>query len=112
MSFDFMNLIVLLLITVGLKELIILHCNFVTPEGILSCVRMPSLERFDYYNEDGVPTSFVKEIIAQNPCLETLAVNLDYPRGYKRSAAEVLKEIEDSKTRRFKTLANMVMVFP
>jgi len=63
----------------GLNELIILHCNnFVTHEGVLlSCVRMPSLGRFEYYNEDGVPTSFLKEIIGQNPSLGTLGVKLD-----------------------------------
>jgi len=72
---------------------------------------MPSLERFDYYDEDGVPTSFVQDVIAQNPSLETLGVNLDYPRRHKTSATGVLAEIKDlNNNGRFKTLVNLVII--
>jgi len=71
---------------------------------------MPSLERFDYYDEDGVPTSFVQDVIAQNPSLETLGVNLDYPRWHKTSASGVLAEIKDLNNGLFKTLVNLVII--
>jgi len=61
---------------VGLKKLLsILHCRFVTPEGILSCLRFPAyLRRFETLTKTTrVPKSVVLQIGVQNPSLELLS---------------------------------------
>jgi len=76
-----------MLIDVGLKEFSIRSCPFVSPKGILSCLRFPSLLRFDYVSAKRLLKSFVLLVLSQNPSLELLAVNLVDKRS------DVLKEI-------------------
>jgi len=62
----------------------------VTSEGILSCVQLPFLRRFDYVSAEArVSKSFVSMILCQNPNLKSLAVNLI------DNKSEVVKEIKN-----------------
>jgi len=60
----------------GLKFLSIRSCFSVTPEGILSCLRLPSLKRFNFLTKDPVHESFVVQLVSQNPNLEVLSLKL------------------------------------
>jgi len=60
----------------GLKFLSIRSCHKVTPEGLLSTLRLPSLQRFDYFTKDPVRNSFVVQFASQNLNLEVLALKL------------------------------------
>jgi len=95
-----LTLIISLLIVVGLKELTIFHCPLVTPEGLLSTLKLPFLRRLDYIAAVDVSNSFVLGIISQNPSLKTLAVNM------MGLSSEVLKEIDDPQL----TIDDMVLI--
>jgi len=72
----------------GLKELSITDCDSVTPDGILSCVKLPFLRHFKYVALSRVSKSFVLQICSQNPSLESIAVNCS------GSTSEVAKEVK------------------
>jgi len=62
----------------------------VTPEGILSILKLPFLRRFEYVAPVRVSNSFAWQILPQNPSLELLAVNL-----VTKADAELLKEFNN-----------------
>jgi len=61
----------------------------VTPDGILSCLRLQFLRHFEYVASVNVTKSFVLKIMSQNPSLESLAVNFDCEES------EILAEISN-----------------
>jgi len=64
-----------------LKLLSIRACPSVTPEGLLSVLALPFLHHLDYYTANPVPKSFVRQIAAQNPSLESISVHTSATPG-------------------------------
>jgi len=87
----------------GLKKLSIRYCPLITPSGILSCLKFRFLRSFEYFDETSVSKSFVRQIVSQNPSLESLSVNLDCPETV------VLEEVNKNYAR-FTKLINLVSV--
>jgi len=52
-------------------------CPLVTSVGILSSVRFPFLQSFDYIAAQKVCSSFVVRVLSQNPSLKSVAVNFE-----------------------------------
>jgi len=85
---------------VGLKTLSVQFCPSVTPDGLLSCLRLQFLRHFKYIAAVKVTKSFVLKIMSQNPSLESVSVNLDCP------ALQVLEGVNNP---RLKKLTNLVI---
>jgi len=81
----------------------IAYCRLVTPDGLLSCLRLQFLQHFEYKALDKVKVtkSFVLKIMSQNPSLESISVNLDCPES------EVLEEANNP---RLTKLINTVII--
>jgi len=96
----------------GLKLLSIRSCPSVTPEGILSFLRLPTLKRFDYLTKDPVHKSFVVQLACQNPNLEVLSLKLSSDADNNKDdnplcTKEFLREISHP---RLRTLINFVKI--
>jgi len=90
----------------GLKSLSIRLCPSVTTEGLVSCVKLPYLQHFDYITRDPIPKSFVARIASQNPSLEAITVHLSNMSVDNRlTMDDILKEITHP---RLTTLINKV----
>jgi len=83
-------------------ELSIGHCPLVTPDGLLSCLRLQFLRHFEYVASLKVTKSFVLKIMSQNPSLESLAVNFDCEES------EILAEINNNS--RLTKLTKLVII--
>jgi len=91
------------------KTLSIRACR-VTPEGLLSCLRLPFLRRLDYLTMRPVSKSFVVDIAAQNPSLEVMSVYIessddDDPENVKY----ILKEMNHPRLRRLTNLVKKIL---
>jgi len=87
-----------------LKVLSLRSCPLVSSECILSSVRFPFLQRFDYIAARKVRSSFVVRILSQNPSLKSLAVN------FETTEEKVMREECNNKLRPVK-LMNLVIYF-
>jgi len=104
-----LNKILFSFISSGLKFLNIHSCPSVTPEGILACVRLPSLKRFDYLTKDNVHESFVVQLACQNPNLEVLSLNLTSEDSKKEDplcTKSILRGISNPRLRTLIDLGN------
>jgi len=87
----------------------------VTPEGILSYLRLPSLQRFNFLTPDPVHESFVVQLVSQNPNLEVLSLKLtseDCKDDNPRCAKAILQGISHPRLRTLIDLANKDSQFP
>jgi len=50
-------------------------CPKITPDGLLSCVALPFLQRFEYWKKYwyAIPDDFMIKIASQNPSLEVIS---------------------------------------
>jgi len=93
--------IICFLSVVDLKVLSLRSCPLVTSDTILSCLHFRFLQKFDCVAAERVPSSYVVNIILQNPSLTHVAANFD-----KYEEEVMLKEC--NKTQRPMKLINLV----
>jgi len=58
-----------------LRVLTLDSCGSLTPGGLLSWLTMPFLKHFTFVTYREVPESFLRQIVEQNPSLESISVN-------------------------------------
>jgi len=88
-----------------LRVLILDSCEWLTPGGLLSWLTMPVLKHFTFVTYREVPESFLRQIVEQNPSLESISVNFS---GCGWEDKPEAKEAFINKHPRIKALNNLV----